>query len=483
MLGHILALQMIVCGAPGASSPQGAESANAGTFAAIARSAAPNGPSRVIVHVAGKWTTRGEVTGARILWAPDGRWLAVSAEVGRSGAIWVLPAAETAEAWRASDSGSDPAWSPDSGRLAFARGTGGVSIALVAARTVADVAGSERGYAPAWAPSGETIAFARAQGGSGSLWSVATTGGMASRLAVCARPLALAWDARGVRLAVLEHDPAMMQSPRLSVLNPNEPAPTPVCGVSGPPLRWAADDRVEVGAGLPNLVSIGKVSATVPAAPARTVPPLPAGLALVTAAWTSVVIPAATGPASTTPSSRDGTKEQSPGSPDTVLPAVPVVSPMVFPVCGSVTWSDTFGEPRDSSRRHVGQDIMAPKMRPIVAAFDGQVTLRPPSSPGGHYWLILTGDNGWIATYLHLNNDTPGTDDGLGAAEHAYAPGLVTGSRVIAGQLLGFVGDSGNAESTAPHLHFELAHAATRIPMNPAASLAAATRLDSPKTP
>lgn len=153
-----------------------------------------------------------------------------------------------------------------------------------------------------------------------------------------------------------------------------------------------------------------------------------------------------------------------------------IVVPLVFPVLGVKSWSDSFLANRDGgSRRHLGQDLIAPKMTPIVACFDGIVYLGKPKKPGGHYTLTLKGDNGWIANYYHINNDTPGTDDGLGGDENAYAPGLESGQRVTAGQFIAYVGDSGNAEDTVSHLHFELWDSVTKAVVNAAPSLRAAT--------
>ena len=135
-----------------------------------------------------------------------------------------------------------------------------------------------------------------------------------------------------------------------------------------------------------------------------------------------------------------------------------VVVPMTFPVIGPVSYTDTYLACRSGcARKHFGQDLMGPKMNVAVAAFDGIVhSVKRESYVGEGNYLTLKGDNGWSANYVHMNNDTPGTDDGKGTAKHFVAPGITTGKRVFEGQLLGWVGDSGNAEGTAPHLHFEL---------------------------
>jgi uncharacterized protein YkwD len=131
--------------------------------------------------------------------------------------------------------------------------------------------------------------------------------------------------------------------------------------------------------------------------------------------------------------------------------------PLVFPVLKGAKWSNTFGAPR-TGHTHQGQDLLAPKMRPLVACFSGTVQLSlvtsGKSSSGNS--ICLTGDNGWEAMYYHLNCDTPGTRDGHGGARYAFAPGLKSGDHVRAGQFIGYVGDSGNARGGPTHCHFEL---------------------------
>ncbi len=145
---------------------------------------------------------------------------------------------------------------------------------------------------------------------------------------------------------------------------------------------------------------------------------------------------------------------------------------LVFPVGGPVSLSDTFYAARSNGDHHA-QDLMAPKMTPVLAAASGTVHYvnwsRNPDELNAHRCCTITirHDDGWESWYIHLNNDTPGTDDGQA---WGIVEGIVPGTRVEAGQQIGWVGDSGNAENTSPHLHFELFDAGGVI-VNPYNSL------------
>lgn len=157
-----------------------------------------------------------------------------------------------------------------------------------------------------------------------------------------------------------------------------------------------------------------------------------------------------------------------------------VVVPMVFPVAGKVNWSDTFLASRGGgTRRHHGQDLMSPKLTPAVACFDGTIFIGSSSGNAGNT-ITIEGDNGWTAQYYHMNNDSPGSDDAKGTADYCFAPGIKNGQRVFSGQLIGWIGDSGNAEGTGPHIHFEIWSQVTGAVYNATPSLKAATKLNAP---
>ena len=141
-----------------------------------------------------------------------------------------------------------------------------------------------------------------------------------------------------------------------------------------------------------------------------------------------------------------------------------------FPVEGAVSFSDDFGDPR-VGHTHEGTDLMGKKGQPLLAAVDGTVTsVRPETGGTAGNMLTIKDADGFAYRYMHINNDTPGTDDNLNPLDAAFAAGMVAGAKVKAGQVVAFMGDSGNAESTAPHLHFEIRRP-DGTPMNPWTSL------------
>jgi murein DD-endopeptidase MepM/ murein hydrolase activator NlpD len=146
-------------------------------------------------------------------------------------------------------------------------------------------------------------------------------------------------------------------------------------------------------------------------------------------------------------------------------------------VIDSVRFTSGWGDDRDGgSRVHHGQDMFCPKWTPIMAVVNGTVDwilTSPPKQPKG-YHILLRGDDGNVYLYEHLNNDDPGTSDNKGAPRYAYARNLKNGDRVEAGDIIGYVGDSGNAEQSGAHLHFEIHIGKWGNPIDPAPSLHAA---------
>lgn len=152
-----------------------------------------------------------------------------------------------------------------------------------------------------------------------------------------------------------------------------------------------------------------------------------------------------------------------------------VVRAIEFPVGGTNYYFDDWGAPRGGgTRTHTGNDIIAPKMTPLVSAINGtvQYVISPEASWG--YEIALVDTEGYQYLYYHVNNDTPGSDDGRGGEGNAYAQGISRGQSVTKGQLVGWIGDSGNAENTVPHLHFEI-RGPDRQAINPYPSLLAST--------
>ena len=132
------------------------------------------------------------------------------------------------------------------------------------------------------------------------------------------------------------------------------------------------------------------------------------------------------------------------------------VPPLIFPVVGQVSYTNDFGDPRPGGR-HEGNDLMAPKRAIAVAVEPGTVKFWTTSAAAG-CMLYLEGDSGTEYLYIHLNNDVTLANDNRGkcVAGTAFADGLESGDHVDAGQPVGYVGDSGDANGIASHLHFEV---------------------------
>jgi murein DD-endopeptidase MepM/ murein hydrolase activator NlpD len=102
---------------------------------------------------------------------------------------------------------------------------------------------------------------------------------------------------------------------------------------------------------------------------------------------------------------------------------------------------DTFAETRDGSRPHEALDIMAPRGTPVRAVGEG------------HIEKLFTSQQGGLTIYQF---DPSGTFSYYYAHLDSYAAGVHEGQPVRAGDLLGYVGSTGNASPDAPHLHFAI---------------------------
>ena len=158
------------------------------------------------------------------------------------------------------------------------------------------------------------------------------------------------------------------------------------------------------------------------------------------------------------------------------------VPPLLFPVVGAVTYTNDFGQARGGGP-HQGNDLMGTKRAPVVAVEEGTVGFWTTSASAG-CMLYLHGASGTMYEYVHLNNDlTTGNDNkGTCVAGVSYAPGLVDGQHVAAGQLIGYLGDSGDANGIASHLHFEV-HPKGGKAVSPFPYLKKATQLLAPAPP
>lgn len=178
----------------------------------------------------------------------------------------------------------------------------------------------------------------------------------------------------------------------------------------------------------------------------------------------TVVVPAATATANTTvPSARSPSPQPaatpSPATPDetpqgqfdavrqpvmdAATAATVGATRLLLPVQGvqASQLTDTFTQARSGGRVHDAIDIMSPAGTPVLAAADGNVAKLFDSKLGGTtlYQFDTTGTLAYY--YAHLQS---------------YAPGMVEGKALKQGEVIGYVGSTGNASPGAPHLHFAI---------------------------
>jgi murein DD-endopeptidase MepM/ murein hydrolase activator NlpD len=199
----------------------------------------------------------------------------------------------------------------------------------------------------------------------------------------------------------------------------------------------------EIVVGVTTAQAVAQVAATV-------APPKPVTTPAKTPAGTPRAGAPDGGPTSRPPANAPREPGRSiPGTPPEIVRAVPegitarlTSGGYVFPVAGTAAFGDTFGAFRAdvAGKWHHGEDLVAPLGTPLLAVADGTLFSVGWNDIGGwRLWLRDGGGNEFY--YAHLD---------------AYTPLAVAGRRVKAGDVLGFVGDSGDAEGGLPHLHFEI---------------------------
>ena len=205
-----------------------------------------------------------------------------------------------------------------------------------------------------------------------------------------------------------------------------------------------AGSELVVGVATANALAVP--APTTPAAPAPTTPTTPGGARGTGFPARPSITPAT--PARPAPSAPREPGHSIPGAPPELVQPAPEVTARlseggyVFPLFGPAAFGDTFGAYRAdvAGKWHHGEDLVAPAGTPVLAVADGTLFSVGWNDIGGwRLWLRDTAGNEFY--YAHLS---------------AYSPLAVAGKTVKAGDVLGFVGSSGDADGGVSHLHFEI---------------------------
>ena len=200
-------------------------------------------------------------------------------------------------------------------------------------------------------------------------------------------------------------------------------------------MKWAGGflTGVLVGA-LAVLSGIFFYLRSIPAEP----PPLVAHVpAIVAPAIAPVVSPAPQAPG--TPTSDPAPAASAPAA----TPVLPAADSLLIPVAGisASQLNDTFNEARGTERSHEALDILAPKGTQVLAVADGKIAKLFDSKPGGLTVYQFDTSEKFAYYYAHLDH---------------YAAGIREGMVLKRGDLVGYVGTTGNADPATPHLHFAI---------------------------
>ena len=141
-----------------------------------------------------------------------------------------------------------------------------------------------------------------------------------------------------------------------------------------------------------------------------------------------------------------GTPAATPQAPASAAPRLPAAATpgpagLIVPVqgIGAAQLVDTYTQSRSDGRTHEAIDIMAPTGTPVLAVADGKVEKLFDSVQGGLTLYQFDPGGRYAYYYAHLDR---------------YAPGVVEGKPLRQGEVIGYVGSTGNADPAAPHLHF-----------------------------
>ena len=161
------------------------------------------------------------------------------------------------------------------------------------------------------------------------------------------------------------------------------------------------------------------------------------------AAPASVALPAQAAAPMPAPAAQPSATAPVPASPMPDATAAIGPTGLLLPVAGVRPGQlvDTYADARSEGRVHDAIDIMAPRGTPVLATSDGSVAKLFASERGGLTVYEFDPGATWVYYYAHLDR---------------YADGLAEGRVLHRGDVVGYVGSTGNANPDAPHLHFEI---------------------------